>query len=248
MARLNLQYKNIFSEGDLLRLLNYLNKSFQELRFTQNQKLKIEVSLTHLVGLEKSSTISEIISKVNNINIEQADNPDNYQQAKKKSIKIEEPKPEIRKEIPIFKEPPSPPRIKEESKPGEEPQRTSPLDYEFILSKWDGFVDIVSNEKPLILGPVMQNAEVQNFEGNKLNLTCIDKDGKFLLKSHKDYIEKKALDYFGKKIHFGFTETETKKPTLKKEGTRNIPETKTTVENSPIINKIISEFGGQEIK
>ena len=94
-----LQYKNVFSEGDLLRLLNYLNKSFQELRFTQNQKLKIEVSLTHLVGLEKSSTISEIISKVNNVNIEQADNSENYQQSKKNPIKIEEPKPEIKSDI-----------------------------------------------------------------------------------------------------------------------------------------------------
>ena len=116
------------------------------------------------------------------------------------------------------------------------------------MAKWDGFVDIVLKEKPLILGPVIQNVEVQNFEGNKINLTGIDKDGKFLLKSHKDYIEKKALDYFGKKVHFNFTETETKRPTIKKVENKNIPVTKPTVENSPIINKIISEFGGQEIK
>ena len=243
-----LQYKNVFSEGDLLRLLNYLNKSFQELRFTQNQKLKIEVSLTHLVGLEKSSTISEIISKVNNVNIEQADNSENYQQSKKKPIKIEEPKPEIKSDILLTKEP-SPQKFKAEFKPEiKEPQITSPLNYDLILAKWDGFVDIVLKEKPLILGPVIQNVEVQNFEGNKINLTGIDKDGKFLLKSHKDYIEKKALDYFGKKVHFNFTETETKRPTIKKVENKNIPVTKPTVENSPIINKIISEFGGQEIK
>ncbi|MCH8942470.1 MAG: DNA polymerase III subunit gamma/tau [Bacteroidetes bacterium] len=243
-----LQYKNVFSEGDLLRLLNYLNKSFQELRFTQNQKLKIEVSLTHLVGLEKSSTISEIISKVNNVNIEQADNSENYQQSKKNPIKIEEPKPEIKSDILLTKEP-SPQKFKAEFKPEiKEPQITSPLNYDLILAKWDGFVDIVLKEKPLILGPVIQNVEVQNFEGNKINLTGIDKDGKFLLKSHKDYIEKKALDYFGKKVHFNFTETETKRPTIKKVENKNIPVTKPTVENSPIINKIISEFGGQEIK
>ena len=233
-----LQYKNVFSEGDLLRLLNYLNKSFQELRFTQNQKLKIEVSLTHLVGLEKSSTISEIISKVNNVNIEQADNSENYQQSKKKPIKIEEPKPEIKSDILLTKEP-SPQKFKAEFKPEiKEPQITSPLNYDLILAKWDGFVDIVLKEKPLILGPVIQNVEVQNFEGNKINLTGIDKDGKFLLKSHKDYIEKKALDYFGKKVHFNFTETETKRPTIKKVENKNIPVTKPTVENSPIINKI----------
>lgn len=241
-----LQYNNVFSEGDLLRLLNYLNKSFQELRFTQNQKLKIEVSLTHLVGLEKSSTISEIISKVNTINIEQADNSANYQQIKKNPTKIKESKPEIKSDIPFTNEP-TPQKIIAESKPVEKkPQKSSLLNYDLILAKWDGFIDIVLKEKPLILGPVIQNVEVENFEDNKLNLTGIDKDGKFLLKNHKEYIEKKALDYFGKKILFNFTET--KRPAIKKDEAKSIPVTKSIVKNSPIINKIISEFGGREIK
>ena len=57
---LNYLYK--FTEGDLLRLLNFLNKTQQELRYSQNQKLKVEISLSHLIGLEKSSTISEILN------------------------------------------------------------------------------------------------------------------------------------------------------------------------------------------
>lgn len=59
-----LSYSNKFSESDILRLLNFLNKSQQELRYSQNQKLKIEIILSHLIGLENSKTISELVSEV----------------------------------------------------------------------------------------------------------------------------------------------------------------------------------------
>ncbi len=63
-------YIQTFSKGDLLRILNYLSKLQQELRYSNNQKLKIEIALTNLVGLEKSSTISEIISGLESGKIE----------------------------------------------------------------------------------------------------------------------------------------------------------------------------------
>ena len=47
-------YMDRFSKGDLLRILNYLSKVQQELRFSSNQKLKIEIALSHLIGFEKS--------------------------------------------------------------------------------------------------------------------------------------------------------------------------------------------------
>ncbi len=61
-----LNYINKFSEGDILRLLNFLNKTSQELRFAQNQRLKVEIALSHLIGLEKTTTISDLLSKINN--------------------------------------------------------------------------------------------------------------------------------------------------------------------------------------
>jgi len=68
-------YIQTFSKGDLLRILNYLSKLQQELRYSNNQKLKIEIALTNLVGLEKSSTLSEIISGFESGNIEIKSNP-----------------------------------------------------------------------------------------------------------------------------------------------------------------------------
>ena len=58
------EYEEKFTSNDILRLLNFLTKVQQELRFSQNHKLKIEIALSHLVGLERTSTLSEIINKL----------------------------------------------------------------------------------------------------------------------------------------------------------------------------------------
>ena len=59
-----LGYKNKFSEGDLLRVLAFLNKTQYEIKSAQNQKLNLEIALTHLIGLEKSETISNLLKKI----------------------------------------------------------------------------------------------------------------------------------------------------------------------------------------
>ncbi len=58
-----------FSEGDLLRILSFLTQTQNELKIAQNQRLKVEISLAKLIGLEKSSTISELLSKLDSKDI-----------------------------------------------------------------------------------------------------------------------------------------------------------------------------------
>ncbi|MFA8342703.1 MAG: DNA polymerase III subunit gamma/tau [Rhodothermaceae bacterium] len=68
-----LSYSTSFSEGDMLRILSFLNKTIYEIRQTQNQRLKVEVAIAHLIGFEKSATISDLINKIGSgeeINIE----------------------------------------------------------------------------------------------------------------------------------------------------------------------------------
>ena len=69
-----MNYLNQFSKGDLLRILNYLSTIQQELRFSDNQKLKLEIALSHLIGLEKTSTISELLSEINSTSIDEKKN------------------------------------------------------------------------------------------------------------------------------------------------------------------------------
>lgn len=57
-------YKDKFSQSDLLRILNFLNTLQQELRITSNQRLKVEVGLCHLIGLEKSASITSVIERL----------------------------------------------------------------------------------------------------------------------------------------------------------------------------------------
>lgn len=242
-----LLYINEFSQGDLLRLLNYLNKSFQELRFTQNQKLKVEVSLAHLVGLEKSSTITEIISKVNDGTIPKPEVSKEIPQPKKKTIEIKETKEEYKTEHPSKQTPPLKKQI-EEKKVEEIRIDSSQINNDLILSKWDGFVDIIFKEKPLILGPVIQNSEIISAEGNKFKISIPDEDSTYLLKSHKDYIEKTALAHFGKKLHFDFQIGKSQTLAVRKEEKIEKPQTPKNAKNSPIVEKIITELGGQEIK
>ena len=64
--KMYLNYIDKYNEGDLLRILNFLNKTQQELRFTQNHRLKVEISLSQLVGLDRTATISEIINRIDN--------------------------------------------------------------------------------------------------------------------------------------------------------------------------------------
>lgn len=50
-----------FSEGDILRILNFLNKIANELRFSQNHKLKVELALSCITGFESSAKLSLVI-------------------------------------------------------------------------------------------------------------------------------------------------------------------------------------------
>ena len=67
-------YVNKFTEVDLLRIVTFINKIQYEIKNTNNQKLKLEIALFQLIGLEKASSISDLINVINekgigNINV-----------------------------------------------------------------------------------------------------------------------------------------------------------------------------------
>jgi DNA polymerase-3 subunit gamma/tau len=59
-----LEYIKTFTESDLLRILTYLAKVEGELKISQNQKLLMEISLSHLIGLESTTTISQLLNSI----------------------------------------------------------------------------------------------------------------------------------------------------------------------------------------
>jgi DNA polymerase-3 subunit gamma/tau len=61
------KYKTLaahFTEGDLLRIMNYISKFLTELRFSQNHKLRAELALSQMTGFETSQTISGLVHQL----------------------------------------------------------------------------------------------------------------------------------------------------------------------------------------
>jgi|YelNatPaOPRAMG01_1025707.scaffolds.fasta_scaffold00075_44 DNA polymerase-3 subunit gamma/tau len=247
-----LEYKDKFSEGDLLRLLNFLNKAQQELRFSQNQKLKVEVTLSHLIGLEKSSTISELLSTINN-SFNQEPNDQNIQySSKNNSVKEVRESASTSEEGFITK---SASNLKEKKNLSfdsykEENYNHFPseanFNFDYVVKKWQGFVELVRSEKGLILGPFIQSIKPINLEGNKLNVFSEDPFGKDTLKGNEEYLSKKTEAYFGKKLIFSYTSQNQSK--ANNDAAKQINSTNVADEEDPIIKAIIENLGGEELK
>lgn len=66
IKKLYLEYLDTFSESDLLRILTYLSRVESQLKASQNQKLLMEISLSHLIGLESTTTITQLVKNISN--------------------------------------------------------------------------------------------------------------------------------------------------------------------------------------
>ncbi len=239
-------YEDKFASSDILRLLNFLTKTQQELRFSQNYKLKIEIALSHLVGLERTSTITELINKIDsgqdNTPLFLSESSNQKYSANQSSKSFTEPA-----RAPVIKSNAAPKRSVVEEKV-ENIMLNEITDFDSIVKKWESFVNSISSERPLIFGPLIQNINPVNLHGNNLQIGGADEYGKSLLTQHKDYIGKKVMDVFGRKLNFQFsTESNSTLPDVKTSITEK-PSKKSSKNNDPLIDAIINELGGQELE
>jgi DNA polymerase-3 subunit gamma/tau len=249
-----IEYLGKFSEGDLLRLLNYLNKVQQELRYTQNQKLKVEIALSHLIGFERSSTISAVISKITDsksltsMPSSVPDAIDSTQAKKKAGPELSKDNNESKNNINSS----SDNRTKQEIA-----SKINNIKEDFninsVISKWPGFVESIAKEKAFILGQFIHSVKPVSLEGNQLFISSTDSHVKDLLKTYEDYFSKKSRDYFGKRIIFNYKESETKSngsiKTISTEKSESFEKSNSPQEaNDPFVTAIINELGGEEIR
>ncbi len=250
-----LQYAESFSEGDILRILNFLNRAQQELRFTQNQKLKIEISLSHLIGLEKTSTFTELMSAVGNSRWENTDPEKPHDPAGRSGFSNYNP--------PVKKTEITQPERQRRAAPNEDRSGVSKsfpvyglngagkdiadpnFNFDFVVKKWAGFVDAVGSEKGLIFGPAIKNAVPLNLEGNKLNLSVEDSHYGDIIRNNQNYIAKKTQEFFGKKLVFncsGNSPAHTESGMKQSQSAASAED-----EKDPYVKAIIEELGGEEI-
>jgi len=133
-----LKYKDEFSEPDLLKILSYLNKFQYELKNTSQQRLRTEITLAHLIGLEKSTTISELLKKISDGTAGNISNSAKTDSVKKKVNPVNKKAYE-----PIIKE-------TEGSYKAPTPQINESQQEEKIEYKSEKSVGDIDNESPLI--------------------------------------------------------------------------------------------------
>ncbi len=240
------QYENYsgkFSKGDLLRILNFLNKTLQELKFSQNHKLKTEISLSHLIGLEKSATISELI---NNLDLTGT------------SSEVPEKKNSLLTKTNFKTSTSDSNQVKTEEKPAVNEIRQNyksnqdSVDMDFSTEKnlldentWKNFVKAVDMERGLILGPVLKEAQFGGVEKNRFKIFVTDQINRKTLTAHQDYISKKMFEFFGKKLNLSIQvkEIDLNDEYAKNSGTNKIKE----IKDDEVISAIKNQLGAEEI-
>lgn len=245
---------NIFSENDLIRIISFLTKTSSELRFAVNYKLKIEMVLCFIIGLESTLTISQLVEMVNSgkfseiqtnfrdeqtrVSVRQKEEPPKQYVEKKIESKISEPSavPKPAKSEPVIKK--TTEKVTAESQ--------SPLfNFESVLKKWEQFVSVITGEKKLLFGKIMGQISPVSLNETTLNVHLKDDFGKIVLLKHQDYFTQKANEIFGAKLIFNFVEGEDKE--LKMEEESSGSPKKIDLPDNKLFNYIKNELGGKEI-
>ena len=237
---LYLENKGKFTESDLLRLLNFLNKSQQELRYSQNQKLKIEIILSHLIALESSKSISELISEV------ASDNPaaDKFTEPGSGFYKPAEPvKKKVDSPAAAFKK-----TELKEVKPSTtivSPSLQPNLSFDDVVKKWKYFIDSINTEKGLTLGPALKGLNLLSLKENNLYFSADKDEDLNTFRLNEKYLTKKSEEFFGRRFNYMVSNNKTKST----EGTNSTETINSIVQNSadPYEEIIVNELGGEKI-
>ena len=194
------EYIESFSKGDMLRILNFLNAARQEIRYSHNQRLKIEIILTHLIGLEKSQTITDILSEFDSGNNLKYSSDNISESQKKNSINLKIPSREINLKDNVEDSDnfdtnlSAPPRV---LKTDELPPIN---DFDEALRLWQNLVESVKQERALLLGSFISTLSLIDYDGKTIVISALTEESEQNFNLHRDYINKKANDIFGKKL------------------------------------------------
>ena len=192
-----LAYSEAFSESDVLRILNFLNKSQQELRFAQNHRLKIEIILSHLIALASSKTISELISSFGNNDINEKSinepakslfTPLTPSKKKADSVETDTTATKISVKAPV------------EIPAGASTQPS--LSFEDVVKKWGVFIESINSEKGLTLGPALKAFNLLSLNENNLVFSTEKEEDLNTFRLNEKYLSKKSEEYFGKRFNF----------------------------------------------
>ncbi|MBI2416332.1 MAG: DNA polymerase III subunit gamma/tau [Ignavibacteriales bacterium] len=256
-------YQSVFSEADILRIVNYLGRVSQELKYSQNHKLRVELALAHVIGLERTQTISELL---NSPAIAQAAQYSAKTAVPKKPVpaipavppvpaasiltrSIEVTIPEKKIDIPTAKPVAPVPAKRQAAKNDTAPLTEAEADN--IKERWNEFRTKLATEKQIQFGSFEQFFEFGSAHRNVITVECADHPALVAFEQlRKDFIEPKAMAFFGKKFTIKLV------PKVVSEAqteTSTTPEAaRTTAGNTtitdPYVKIIIEKLGGQKYR
>jgi DNA polymerase III gamma/tau subunit len=245
-----LDYIDKFSEGDLLRALAFLTKSQNELRNSQNQKIKVEITLAHLIGLEKTSTITELLRNVDETKLEeQKKKVDIESKPSNNEILLTQNRIDDKKALNKYETPhsilPSP-----SSKPKKKkdlPDNSADISLQAIKENWEKFKEEITRER-FTLGPLLEHCNPISLKENNLTIAADNEEDIQILSGEVEFLTKKYRTYYNIKINMKFTLK--KRLTVDSNGKENDASRldNDKYKDHPLIKSIIQELGGREIK
>lgn len=270
---LYMNYKDEFNESDILRILAYLNKFYQELKFSQNHRLRTEVALLHLIGLEKSDTISNLLKQVSSL----SPLTDSSVAQPKKALSSKPPVIATQAEAKFEQSPnkiSSSSQISKMNSPSQiEERRNVTNDYKplsvsenifsfsQITDKWSSFIETFSEDRGMLFGPLLNQIKPIGLNQNEVKITIKDEFGRVIFEKHNDYFAQKGLEFFGKKLSFNCVDCDEDEEEEIEQSISEIDENKTSLQNSteikirnneeendPFVKLVKNELSGEEIQ
>lgn len=249
-------YKDSFSEGDLIRILDFLNKSLYELKSATNQKLKVEVALCHLIGLEKSSTLSEVLSKLGNTDL--GESKKKVVQPKSQSQKNPEAAPHTKAtENQISPEVPQNYSQEESKTTYGQDKTTQPTSqstkqtqnftgYKELGNNWKEFTQFVHSGK-FSVGSLLSTTKIDRIEGTTVYLSLDSEEDWKIIQNDISYIKQRAKEFSGKDYEFEFAGSKSKgtSDNLVKEAKEDMIKESST--SGTLINAVKEKLRGREI-
>ena len=235
-----LEYADKISESDILRLLNFLNRSQQELRFSQNQKLKIEIILSHLIALESTKTISEIISEVGS-----GDKQSDFLKEPAKTFYTPEssPKKKVASELTNkakTQRSDTQPYVADTG-PSSQPN----LSFDDVVGKWQFFINSINSEKGLTLGPALQGFNLLSLKDNNLQFSTEKEEDLKTFRLNEKYLMQKTEEIFGRRFNFIASRMPKTNSGSKQMGKSNSAQSENS--SDPYEDIIINQLGGEKI-
>jgi hypothetical protein len=248
------EFNDLFTEGDILRILSYISRLQSEVRNAQNQKIKVEIGLAHLIGFEKSSTISELLATIDSI-------PKIGDKKKTKivtnnSINEEKPQPlipQFEKEKTESIQKKSNLNDKEVLYQNIEPKKELiEIDLNLVTNleelkiKWESFKEKIT-KKRFTLGPLLEHSIPASLSNNNLYIDVNHKDDVNILSESSDFLSNYLFELYKIKVKFIFNYNEENFSSLSQKSKFSDETEEDEQTNHPLISSIKADLGGKEI-